>query len=387
MNFNKNKDYWRGLWKCNDGENLSKEIPIQFRPEKNCKYPFPYISQYGIQGRFFGFISSYFPFGSLRKTHFYIFNIVVLALLLSIMNIVFLRYVGMMGFVFSFVSSLWSPWLTLIAKNLYWVWWLSFLPFCVSIYFFLNAKLKLSNKNQAYYFFVLFILILLKSLAGYEYLSVIGVSVVIPPFLCFLIKKTSFRSFVGLCLKSLLVFLSGFLVALMIHAYSMTTLYGGLNKSFAAIMDRAVVRTHMAEKDIKRSYGNVPEADLAEIYELYSSNKMMLIKTPLFHFRSKMYRMFIYVFFILFLYLTLLKRREKNQRVRVGLCLASFASFLPPLSWFTLARLHSQWHPHINFVLWHYSTTIFIFPLFGLFTSDFLKFLKRRLNYKQKVDP
>lgn len=68
-------------------------------------------------------------------------------------------------------------------------------------------------------------------------------------------------------------------------------------------------------------------------------------------------------------------RRAESSAKLMGLIAATWVAMLAPLSWFILAKGHSQVHTHLNYFLWHLPFTIFgsalVIYLFLLIIRDF----------------
>ena len=63
------------------------------------------------------------------------------------------------------------------------------------------------------------------------------------------------------------------------------------------------------------------------------------------------------------------RKISKNRRKLSALSIASWFSFLAPLSWFVIFKGHSYIHTHMNYITWHMPFTLLGFALFGLVGS------------------
>ena len=78
-----------------------------------------------------------------------------------------------------FIASLvFNPWITPIARNSYFLVFIYLVPLVISYYF--SRRINNSNFSLVIFLFILFILFLFKSLIGYDYLSTIVITSMIP---------------------------------------------------------------------------------------------------------------------------------------------------------------------------------------------------------------
>ena len=299
----------------------------------------PYLSQYGIQGVLFSELYNIFP--SLNAQHR--INSLFFALTISALVLVYRKIISTDFAIIFFLTIIFSYWVMLFARNLYWIPFSWFLPAVFSGCY-LNAK---KNINKILWLIAVYFSFLFKSLAGYEFISsVILFAAAIFVFKLFnpissIGKLQSVKGFFIICFLGV----AGFLTALLIHANIRgDTIFEGLQSIY--------------ELDVKRrTYGN-PEVFSAdrEVYASLSASALAVIKTYIFGWKTQFLKFMPGSSFFLLLLTsvgTIFYRFYENHQNK-SRDLGLFVAFImPPLSWFILAKSHSYVHIHINFVLWY----------------------------------
>lgn len=377
--YQNNKSHWNGLWLCTEQKRLEINQQVEFQSESKCQFPFPYTSQYGIQGRLFQALAK--VFGSDDRIG-HALNSVMMGILLSLFNLILLKLFGISAFLFSLVFSLFSPWLTIMTRNLYWIWWLNMAPFFFSAFYFWYLKPKLKSKHNKLFYGGVAFLVLLKSLAGYEYISTVGLSLIVPPLFYFLSQKEKLNitGYFKVATMTFLSFLVAFIGAMVIHTASLSPIFGSMKNSFAVIKDRASVRTHPDQGLIVRS-NQIKKSLLSRVLEKYTTSKIFFFKIKDHYFRTKIWKLFLGMMMIYLFYYKMGMYADHVQ-LKKSFIITTLFSFTPALSWHILAKPHSHYHPHINFILWHYPATLFAFSVWGFFVGDLLLLIKSKISNK-----
>ena len=138
----------------------------------------PYASQYGLQARI---ITALVLNDSAKlPVYFKKVNAVLSAAMAALMALVALRVRKLFGFVVAAVFATlvaFSPWIVGYAQNMYWIEPLMFAPFAFA---FLSYSYCKSSKKMWLFYLGETILLFLKLLGGYEYISTIAISVLVP---------------------------------------------------------------------------------------------------------------------------------------------------------------------------------------------------------------
>ncbi len=152
----------------------------------------------------------------------------VLALLLTFLAYEFgLFSVSIMGV---WVIST-NIWLTIFARNIYWMTWSWFLPLLVVAYYLYQQN----EKHYKYMYLFVFLTIALKASMGYEFLTTIMIMTTLPIFYFALSRGWIWKEFFSIFLKTSAACILGIVVTLIIH----TILLG----NFDLILGRLYWRT------------------------------------------------------------------------------------------------------------------------------------------------
>ena len=300
-----------------------------------------YDSQYGIQGRFYSRISKALNVYSIKNLE--LFTAIVTGISIVLLTLSYARiFNGTYASIF-FAVLVSSPWIISFAPNLYWIPFSWFLPALVTalLYESINSSFLVRIILLASYG----LLILIKCLAGYEYLSSIilfstSVFIVAPLFKGEKIKKIHIEFFIICSILSVLAFC----LALAIHANMRAdNLIDGLK----IILDQDVKR---------RTYGNPANFDPIYTSSLAAS-ALSVVKTYIlnwktsifFYLPGELFKILISSIFFIFTFLVINGRLNAYSRNFIIIGIYS----LIPISWFVLAKGHSHIHTHMNYVLWY----------------------------------
>jgi hypothetical protein len=313
--------------------------PIDVLGEQNYVFD-AYQSQYGLQGIVFSWIHRNIGFfATFERMQFLAASLcaAVLVLLCREYRIAFSNH---FGFVF-FISMITSPWIIAVARNLYWVPVLWFLPALTAMWIYRSPE---NSRVRKLLYFLFFVAIFLKCLTGYEYLSsivIFSLSIfLIDPFLPTPRYRRSSTIKVVLFLSALSV--AGFVIALLMHAsIRADSIAEGLRFT---LQQDAVKYTSIAANGGNGGAANVPLFDLLKTYifdwhtpvVFWINHQLVFPALVAFAFLS-----------IVFQYLTSDIARHRDAALIIVMLLA-------PLSWLILMRGHSVIHVHLNYVLWYF---------------------------------
>ncbi|MCQ2594022.1 MAG: hypothetical protein MJ196_02050 [Treponemataceae bacterium] len=316
-----------------------------------------YISQYGLQGKFFQTIYK------IPGKH----SICVLltALVLSLIcYLISKKYNRLLAFCF-FVTFLLSPWIVNFARNLYWVEFTWFIPMLIGLICSMNIRNK---KISIACYFGAFVSVLIKSLCGYEYLSVILMGMIafltadLFDAICIkdndkaktLVKHIFFMGFFAV---------AGFAIALLIHAY----MKGNRNiiEGLKLIYINDVLRRTLGGKaeNFHPVYKKSLEASVITVIRMY------------YNFYTEIIAGFSGKFFIPLSILPILIFINSSIKDKVNLqkVILYFVFYVTCISWFVLGKSHSYIHTHMNYVLWYFG---FVQVCFYIVADECLCLLK-----------
>ena len=381
-----------------------------------------YDSQYGLQLHFFHYLKT-FGYDSIN-----IFQGIISLFMSCVVGILFhiLRkdFSIMFASIFS-ATLIFSPWVVVFARNLYWVEATWFLPMIISMYY---GKTNIVSKLSNIKFFVFLTLaFLIKMLCGYEYLTTVFIASCVPIILYMSLEKYYVKlSLIKLSVNTISVFVA-FFIALVIHSQSLSkgnstvleninniylnariklgkhslsdirknceTRYVKRNLRFKSIEECVERTTRNDAKSITRIVsryfiihdflpwiGNYNKLDALNdpnvlgnkdyniLKAVFRNPNIEKIKAVIFEtgIETKKIVIFLLLNTLLFFTLILFAFLRSNLKMRLVLMF----SFAAPLSWFIIAKSHSSFHYQFNYVLWYLPFIPFSFAALFLNSSE-----------------
>lgn len=328
----------------------------------------PYKSLVGFQGHVINF------FYRLGIKNFSVFRLVSAFLmavaLVGVCYMIFKTYNSLLSGIF-FITFALSPWLTAFARNLYWVGFLWFLPLLLVLIYQQHQSTK---KGRCILLILIGLALFIKSLCGYEYLSTIMITAMIPVVVDFFrCKRRSDRvNIVKTFIKISAVMIIGFVMAFTVHA----TLRGNGNVlSGAKNIYKMDVKRRMAVGSYSDEVAAVNDSKQAltiEVLKTYMSFNTSLLTGLI---EGSSFALILVASFLL-LVSDLIKDYKKLELDLIMWVLTLMAT----LSWFILAKPHSYIHTHINYVLWYFG---FIQVSLYVIIKRIIMFVR---NYKVKKE-
>lgn len=323
-------------------ENLFDAYPVLSAETESANTAFiPYRSNYGIQGVFFSGLHRLLDGENLLGLQW--INSALLALVTVLLFFVYRRiYDGLFATIF-LVTLLSSPWIIAIARNLYWMSFLWFVPA-------LLAALLYRQQHPPLRWLLLAgiaLAVFLKSLAGYEYLSAITLLACSVFFVAPFFRKDDAPPAIDWAMAAwvFLACVAGFAAALLVHAGMRggDSLLAGLQSIYELDVRR---RTYGDPNLFDPAYAASLESSPLLVLGIYvirwSTALMLWLPGRLFP-----------LLMLLALGGVLFQFWQRHpDRYRNGMVLSVF--FLVCVSWLLLAKGHSHIHTHINYVLWYF---------------------------------
>lgn len=329
-------------------------------------YSVNYVSQYGLQGKVFKHLARIFEVDFLNA-------LTALAAAITLLLIVYLidqKYNILFAGIFYTVFLL-GPWVVNFANNLYWVEFTWFLPMAAG----LLCAWKIDNRKvRIFSYAAVYISIAIKSLCGYEYMSVImmgTISFMLVDLIVAFVNKDKRRSALLLGTITIVgvVALAGFFTAICIHAPGTPGADGSILKGMKLIFENDVMRrTYGADiNNFDTLTGVEGYAGLASIWEVFRIY---------FHFGTQIItgidgNLFPLVCIVpILIFLCDAKKKKLNIEFVALYCV----SFVTSVTWFVLAKSHSYVHTHLNYVLWYFGYIqvcfyIILYKLIGVFNN------------------
>lgn len=297
----------------------------------------PYVSQYGPQGALFSRLyRSVIGFDSVSALQFFAAAACALVLVLLAREY---RISISTGFAVVFLlSMIGSPWIVAKARDLYWVAFLWFLPALVAMWLYRRAA------PRGLCFGLYFAAVLLKALAGYEYLSTIVLLAMaiffVDPWMPTPRYGTRRAMQIVIVLGALSV--AAFIVALLMQsAIRGDTIMQGLELTFQRDALKYNDLSHVAHVASRGLDLSLPSLLAEYVFQW---------RTPLLFWGAQPYAFAaVIVLCIASLTYQFSVRAEGRQRDAALV----IAMLLPALSWLVLMKGHSVIHTHLNYVLWY----------------------------------
>lgn len=302
-----------------------------------------YHSQYGIQGVFFSYL---FNVVGVSITGMYKICCGFLAITICYLSYCASRIFGrLLGCIF-FLCILFSPWVTVFARNLYWIEFSWFLPsaFAWSLFFLKKKQFKII------YFVLFFASCLIKCLSGYEYYSTVLMFSVIPYLYCFIMKNKKYdikKIIIDFVMLSFLGVIA-FVIAIILHANLRSG--GNLIEGLNTIWNNDVLRRTFGgnSNNFDKIYADSLNSGFFYVLKIYFFNwSTSVISLPLI--RNIDFISLICLCFIIII----LQIYRRDYKLAISSVVLIIIYFLPAVSWFVLGKSHSFVHTHMNFVLWY----------------------------------
>lgn len=325
-----------------------------------------YDSQLGLQGIIYSYLDSVLASTGLeprsRYEIYHTVNSLIFCTVLLIIIMILYKDIGIKACAFIVFTILLSRWQVYFAKNFYWVIYMAFLPMLAVL---VAYKLEENGRRISTWLVALLVclLVFLKSLMGYEYISTILIATV-TPLVYFAVKnhwhrKVFLTRFISIGSLGLL----GFFLAILLHMYQLSLAYGGYNEAYEIVKERVLARTQ-ADPEMFRGtpyYGSQIASYWEVLYIYLVKGGSFRMKIP-FLFWILMFTGVSYNFW---------RRAGRfqhgiaDQRIYKALIVTTWFSLLAALSWIILAKSHSEIHTQINYIVWHLPFMLFGCALLG----------------------
>lgn len=364
----------------------------------------PYASQYGLQARI---ITALAPKDNAKlPSYFKKVNVVLSVVMAALMALVALRVRKLFGLVAAVVFATliaFSPWIVGYAQNMYWIEPLMFAPFVFA--FLCYSYCKLSKKLWLFYLGET-ILLFLKLLSGYEYISTIAVSVLVPIIFFELIDNKQkiiklWKHAVMTCIVVVVAFAGAYATNFM----ALSDYYHSSDTALKMINERASERGLSGIRKMRaHAIGNLktllPESytfadrfinmdelanDKGSTYQYLAINAVNYILLPALSLPLSIKGVFgdiiqsVFVWILVgYLLLFYLKRRHQLSKYYHSFLWALHASLAGALSWLLLMPGHALPHAHINGIVFYMPLLLFVYMVVGLYIGNIVKKRRKR---------
>ena len=325
-----------------------------------------YISQYGLAGRIYRHLARHIE-NDIEIEVLHLLNSLATAAVLSAIVLLLYKKYNMLLAAICYLTFLLSPWIVNFGRNLYWVEFTWFIPFLVGLFCAMHLK---ERKMRIISYILAWASIAIKSLCGYEYISVVMMGTIsILLIECADKIAKGKRNDVLLLLRTTVIIgsaaLMGFMTAIVIHASLRGN--GSIMEGIKSIIEVDVLRrTHGANLNYLGSlWWESMNASVWEVFCEYFKFSTEIITGI----NGNLFPSLCITPLIIFGY-DIYKKNTVNIKQAAAYCVL----FLTSISWFCLAKSHSYQHPHMNYVVWYFGfVQICIYIIVGRIVQARLK--------------
>lgn len=367
----------------NEAENIDKQKPMFLNDDIGDRAYYPYLSQVGLQGFLFSILDSTLIKLNLepkmRIELFYAFSSIALSLVLSLLSLYFLLEFGIVSWMLLLITIISSQWLVVMGKSLYWSFWLMFAPLLIILWAHKIEVIKKRFYNAFYCLTAFFVFV--KCCAGYEYISSVLISAVIPIVYYSLNYSWSIKATFIRFAKISISGLVGFFVALITHIFIVAKInHYGFSNAFVSVFQHSTSRMY-ADKGTFGSGGweDGANASVIQVLSSYWRGEAFNLNNLMgWDFFNSISFGEIILTLIIFSSAALWSAKyseniDRNRRKVLSFASMAWFSILSPLSWFILAKVHSYVHTHINHVLWSMPFILFVMAFVGYIIKLLIK--------------
>ncbi len=364
----------------------------------------PYASQYGLQARI---ITALAPKDNAKlPSYFKKVNILLSAAMAALIALVALKVRRLFGFVaavvFATLVAL-SPWVVGYAQNMYWIEPLMFAPF---VFAFLSYSYCKSSKKLWLFYLGEAVLLFLKLLGGYEYISTIAISVLVPIIFFELVNtKQKIINLWKHAVMTGVVVVIAFVGAYATNFVALSDYYHSSDTALKMINERASERGLSGIRKMRAyAIGNLktllPESyafadrfinmeelakDKGSTYQYLAINAVNYILLPALSLPLSIKGVFgeiiqsILVWVLVgYLVLFYLKRRHPSFKYYRSFLWSLHISLAGALSWLILMPGHALPHAHINGIVFYMPLLLFVYMVVGLYIGNIVKKRRKR---------
>ncbi len=221
----------------------------------------PYMSQLGLQGVIISNSTQLLHIDPLLSafTFSHIF-VLILSLVFAILFTSLSKYFGFFPSLIGILLLGFSPWIALFGFSLYWTAFLLFIPFTICWFFY--PYFVENQKSRPFFIFAIALSVCLKCLCGYEYITNVILSCIVPIYFHHFQNKSLNKQFIKNTIIILGAGVLGFIAAIGIHSLQLSLIFNtnGLELIAQRAKDRTGVTLAIPDRlYINNSINNLPE--------------------------------------------------------------------------------------------------------------------------------
>lgn len=334
-----------------------------------------YNSQTGGQALTFVLIDRISPFSNITNIKiFKLLTSILTAFVFSLILLWFFENLGLGTALITLILILFSQWITVFGRNLYWSLWSFYIPFITIL-----TALSIENKNNFLSLRNLFSLVFLSVFvkcfySGFEYITTTLIMLVTPFIYYAIVDSWGFKKLFKRIILTAFSSICAIILSFLILIYQISCVKGNLLKGFEHIVEVFLKRTYGNPNDPSELIRNSLESRIPEVLEKYwngiafdfnnifiNSSRETLLKID-FGELILSFAIFSGLSLILLKYSTTTANNSKRNIALIATC---WVSILAPLSWFILFKSHSYIHTHMNYIVWYMPFALFGYALVG----------------------
>ena len=332
-----------------------------------------YMSQPGGQGMLFSLFDRLIPFSpQIKLWTFYVLTALLSAIALAaIINWFYEEFGGWVA-LFVIASVVFSQWLTVFGKNLWWSLWAFYLPMIVVMYYLKRHSVP-ANRQFLKFGVLIFISVFIKCfINGFEYITTTLIMMMVPCVYYAILDKWSRQQCVKWTLAAGLGSGVAIFFGLIMLCFQIGAVKGGFMDGFDHVIWSFGKRTYGEAQNFPPIYAASLEAGTIGVVITYMNgvffdlNNYLPDTNPFIsNVLLKVRYFYLIVLFMGMSVLVFLRIREEQRQRTMALIWTMWFSILAPLSWYVIFKAHSYIHTHMSFLLWQMPFTLFGFAVLG----------------------
>lgn len=303
--------------------------------------------------------------GPSRLWLMYTLTAAALAAVLSYLLTCFKREFGLVAAFFGLALLIFSPWLTVFARNLYWVPFTWFLPIASAWYFYARNPPASGRRLFSALLWIGF-LIFTKALCGLEYITAVaGATACVVGY--GLIKA-------NIRLKVILIYgfataaaiVSAVIGAIIVQVLAIGAMRGSIAIGWNDFINRIAYRSYGDPLIYDEKYAESLGSSINRVLSVYWTEGRPILNIGSI-FSANAAQIIIPLVTLIIISMAYMLWRCWNEPDRRRQIIATIfliiSSVIASLSWLVVAKGHSYIHTHMNYVLWHLSILLFAGPI------------------------
>lgn len=334
----------------------------------------PYKSHAAVQTWVYSLLDSTVDASSHEKLNIFRFLTAFMsAMVLSCFLAWFFEEFGLMAASFVLICMMYSMWITLFARNLWWATGAFFIP-VISMAFFLKQDGFRHHYSNFTAMVIAFLSLFTKCLFnGFEFITT-TIIMMISPFIYYAVKcQWTLSALMSRIVMTGLACAGAIMCYLGLLLHQLSKIEGSYTNGLRYIYDRIAHRTYYFDPSGGIRSGHT--TTLTSVLNDYADSLLMSFEWvmqdwfPFPEFLSlKAWQLIGILAVVTLVAQTILNGRRTDEMARMqgfGLLAASWFSLIAPLSWLIIFKSHSAIHLHMNSIIWHMPFALFSFAAFG----------------------